>query len=193
MIMLGLEARSEASALALYIHELFSHFLNILFSKFESIYHFSVIYNRLIRLNLGQIFSLTVMKPFTQKGFFTAGALKTNQILYPAGYKMQAGELTTHMKGDMASIHIVTVGKRKYKTYRYEGPVNGIGKAVVVLSYPADAFGNPSALRAFLCMDCTLSYERRGMFMGFVSDVLEKVDNCVKLYSFLLVNYKIEK
>lgn len=29
--------------------------------------------------------------------------------------------------------------------------------------------------------------------MGFVSDVLEKVDNCVKLYSFLLVDYKIEK
>lgn len=103
--------------------------------------------------------SADIIKAFAKKSFFTVGALKTNRILYPAGYKMQAGELATHMKEDMASIHTVTVGKRKYKAYRYEGPVNGVGKAVVVLSYPADAFGKPSALRAFLCTDCTLSIE----------------------------------
>lgn len=31
------------------------------------------------------------------------------------------------------------------------------------------------------------------MFMGFVSDVLDKVDDCAELYNFLFVDYKIEK
>ena len=53
----------------------------------------------------------------------------------------------------------LTVGKKKYKVYRYEGPVNGVGKAVVLLSYPENAFGEPSALCAFLCTNCTLSIE----------------------------------
>ena len=29
--------------------------------------------------------------------------------------------------------------------------------------------------------------------MGFVSDVLDKVDDCAELYNFLFVDYKIEK
>lgn len=29
--------------------------------------------------------------------------------------------------------------------------------------------------------------------MGFVSDVLDKTDDCVELYNFLFVNYQIEK
>lgn len=103
--------------------------------------------------------SADILKAFAKKGFFTVGALKTNRILYPAGYKCSVSELATYMKESMSSIHTVTVGKRKYKVYRYEGPVNGIGKAVVLLSYPENAFGKPSALRAFLCTDCTLSIE----------------------------------
>lgn len=103
--------------------------------------------------------SADIIQAFIKKGFFTVGALKTNRILYPAGYKMQVSELASYMKESMPSIHTVTVGKRKYKVYRYEGPVNGVGKAVVLLSYPENAFGEPSALRAFLCTNCTLSIE----------------------------------
>ena len=103
--------------------------------------------------------SADIIQAFIRKGFFTVGALKTNRILYPAGYKMQVSELASYMKESMPSIHTVTVGKRKYKVYRYEGPVNGVGKAVVLLSYPENAFGEPSALCAFLCTNCTLSIE----------------------------------
>ncbi len=103
--------------------------------------------------------SLKVIRAFAAKGFFTVGALKTNRVLYPVGYKMQAKELATYMKETMPSIHQVTVGKRQYKVYRYEGPMNGMEKAVVLLSYPSDAFGDPKALRAFLCTDCSLGIE----------------------------------
>lgn len=78
--------------------------------------------------------SADIIQAFIRKVFFTVGALKTNRILYPAGYKMQVSELASYMKESMPSIHTVTVGKRKYKVYRYEGPVNGVGKAVVLLS-----------------------------------------------------------
>ena len=38
-----------------------------------------------------------------------------------------------------------------------EGALNGIDKAVVLLSYPKDAFGSKKALRAFICSDFGLS------------------------------------
>ena len=41
--------------------------------------------------------------------------------------------------------------------YRYEGKLNGIENAVVLLSYPEKAVGNPKALRAFLSTDVSLS------------------------------------
>ena len=41
--------------------------------------------------------------------------------------------------------------------YRYEGKLNGIENAIVLLSYPEKAFGNPKALRAFLSTDVSLS------------------------------------
>ena len=43
--------------------------------------------------------------------------------------------------------------------YRYEGLLNKIDHAVVLLSYPADAIGRKSALRVFLCSDPSLSDE----------------------------------
>ena len=41
--------------------------------------------------------------------------------------------------------------------YRYEGNLNGIENAVVLLSYPEKAFGNPKALRAFISTNAALS------------------------------------
>ena len=37
---------------------------------------------------------------------------------------------------------------RNYYVYRYEGNLNGIENALVLLSYPEKAFGKPKALRA---------------------------------------------
>ena len=46
---------------------------------------------------------------------------------------------------------------RNYYVYRYEGNLNGIENAIVLFSYPEKAFGKPKALRAFFCMDVSLS------------------------------------
>ena len=55
--------------------------------------------------------------------------------------------------------HLATVGGHEYWIHRYEGALNGIDKAVVLLSYPKNAFGNHHALRVFICSDLTLSDE----------------------------------
>ena len=49
--------------------------------------------------------------------------------------------------------------KQKYYVYRYEGKLNGIENAVVLLSYPEKTFGKPKALRVFLSTDVSLSTE----------------------------------
>ena len=94
-----------------------------------------------------------IINTFAGRGFHTIGALKTNRMLYPFGFNEFAALLST----TRSHFHLVTVKKQNYYVYRYEGNLNGIENAVVLLSYPEKAFGNPRALRAFLSTDVSLS------------------------------------
>ncbi len=91
---------------------------------------------------------------FLAKGYHTIGALKTNRIIYPAGIRIALNKFAAYIHKSDASL--VTVGEDRYWIYRYEGKLNGIDNAVVLLSYPENAFGNAKALRAFLCTDTSL-------------------------------------
>ena len=97
------------------------------------------------------------MDAFIQKGFYTIGALKTNRGLYPYGIRQKVSEFALHLRKTDADISLVTVGSRSYYVYRYEGTLNGIDNAVVLVSYPKDAFHAPKALRAFISTDVSLS------------------------------------
>ena len=57
----------------------------------------------------------------------------------------------------IALFHIVTVKGRKYYVYRYEGRLNDIEKAVVLICYPVSAFGQERALRIFICTNADLT------------------------------------
>lgn len=94
---------------------------------------------------------------FAAKGFHTIGALKTNRMLYPSGIRKKLSEFAALLSVSRSDFHLVTVKNRKYYVYRYEGKLNGIENAVVLLSYPEKAFGNPKALRAFLSTDVSLT------------------------------------
>lgn len=89
-----------------------------------------------------------------KKGCFLIGAMKTNRILYPNGQRTPALDYARHLLPDQ--FHPVTVKGRTYLVHRYEGPLNKIPHAVVLLSYPADAFHCLHALRLFLCSDSSL-------------------------------------
>jgi len=100
---------------------------------------------------------IKVMDAFLAKGFYTIGALKTNRVIFPLGIKQQISQFARFIRKTDRNVNLVTVGNRQYYVFRYEGKLNGLEDAVVLISYPKDAFGLPHALRAFLCTDCSLS------------------------------------
>lgn len=103
--------------------------------------------------------SADIMKSFLSKGFYTVGAIKSNRIIYPAGIKQKIGEFALLIRKTDHNVKLVTIGSREYYVYRYEGSLNKVENAVVLISYPKDAFANPKALRAFICTDAALSTE----------------------------------
>ena len=71
--------------------------------------------------------------------------------------KQKLREFALHIRETDFAASLVTVGRRKYYVYRYEGNLNGIENAVVLITYPKDAFHAPKALRAFISTDVSLS------------------------------------
>ena len=98
-----------------------------------------------------------VMDAFLTKGFYTIGAVKTNRVIFPAGIKRQISQFAPYIHKTDHNVSLVTVGKRQYYVYRYVGNLNDLENAVVLISYPRDAFGGQRALRAFICTDASLS------------------------------------
>ena len=98
-----------------------------------------------------------VVAAFRQKGFYTIGAIKTNRLITLEGDKLQIGQLAGAVMLAGLNANLVTVGKRQFFVYCFQVVIEGIGEVVILLSYPREAFGEPSALRAFVCTDCSVS------------------------------------
>ena len=101
--------------------------------------------------------SAKVMDSFIRKGFYTIGALKTNRIIYPCGIRQKVSEFALHLRKEDPDVSLVTVDNRNFYVYRYEGKLNDIPNAVVIISYPENAFGTPEALRVFISTNAGLS------------------------------------
>lgn len=98
-----------------------------------------------------------ILNACREKSCHLIGAMKSNRILYPEGKRTSAADLAASL--DPGHFHPVTVKGRTYMVYRYEGALNKIRQAVVLLSYLAEAVGKKQALRVFLCSDLSLSDE----------------------------------
>ena len=98
-----------------------------------------------------------VMDAFLAEGFYTIGALKTNRVIFPAGIKQQISQFALYIRKTDPNVSLVTAGKRQYYVYRYEGNLNGLENAVVLISYPRGAFHLHRALRAFIGTNADLS------------------------------------
>lgn len=82
---------------------------------------------------------------------------KTDFLILPHGINQGISRFALYIRKEEASL--VTVGRRKFYIYRYEGRLNGMDNAVVLISYPENAFYNPKALLAFVCTDVSLTTE----------------------------------
>ena len=98
-----------------------------------------------------------IISAFANKGFRTIGAIRTNRLVRCESGKAQIGQLAPsfHLAG--VTPDLVTVGKRQFFVYRLEAGLKGVPNAVVLISYPRNAFGVASALRAFVCTNPSLS------------------------------------
>ena len=72
------------------------------------------------------------------------------------GIKSKLSDYAQKLNENNQFFHLVTVKEHQYYVHHYEGKVNKLGNAVVLISYPKEAFGNPNALRAFLCTNVGL-------------------------------------
>ena len=98
-----------------------------------------------------------LMDAFIVKGFYTVAALKTNRIIYPFETKMSIRELAEKISKDDSLFCIVTVKRRKYHIFRYEGNINGVENVVILISYPVGTLGKAKDLRAFISTNDGLS------------------------------------
>lgn len=89
-----------------------------------------------------------------KKGYHLIGGLKVNRIIYPAGINIQIRDFTQYIFEE--DVHLVTVNNSSYWVYRYEGALNKIENAVVLMCWPIDKFKDPGALRAFLSTDVSI-------------------------------------
>ena len=99
----------------------------------------------------------TIHLDLTTRVNLVQNLLKTKEL--PVGFKKKLNEFAALLSITRSNFQLVTVKKQKYYVYRYEGKLNGIENAVVLLSYPEKAFGNPKALQAFLSTDVSLSVD----------------------------------
>ncbi|WP_369795766.1 IS701 family transposase [Anoxybacillus sp. KU2-6(11)] len=101
--------------------------------------------------------SQTLVEACLKKGFHVIAMLKTNRILYPKGTAIQAKELAKSI--EPRDTRLVTVGKERYRVYRYEGALNGLKDAVVLLAWKADQPMTSEHLHFVLSTDRKLSDE----------------------------------
>jgi len=66
-------------------------------------------------------------------GFQTIGALKSNRIFYPAGIRQSLNEFVKYITD--YDLDLVTVKEKQYKVYRYEGKMNDLENAVILITW----------------------------------------------------------
>ncbi len=91
------------------------------------------------------------------KGIHVIGGLKTNRMIYPKGIKLQAKEFAQYIQEN--DTDLVTVGTESYRVYRYEGALNDIEDAVVLMCWKASQSLKRENMRCFISTDTELSNE----------------------------------
>lgn len=96
-----------------------------------------------------------VIEAHFTKGYHLIGGLKTNRVIFPKGMRISIKAFEAYI--EKSDVHLVTVGRASYWVYRYEGALNGIDHAAVILCWPKTAFKKPRCLHAFLSTDTEIS------------------------------------
>lgn len=77
--------------------------------------------------------STPLIESCLKKGFHLIGALKSNRIINPFGFKVKLSKLANSI--DPNTLDVVIVKGKSYRVYRYEGPVGSFDNAIVLICY----------------------------------------------------------
>jgi hypothetical protein len=91
-----------------------------------------------------------------ERGYTYIGAIKTNRVIYPKDHERLGIKLHAFAKTlSQEDVSLVTAGNHEYYVYTYNGKLNDLEEATIVLSWPKDALFNEKALKAFISLDST--------------------------------------
>ena len=99
--------------------------------------------------------SKKIIETSLKKGFHFIGVLKIDIVICPLGIKNQIKMFLKFIKNK--DTKVVTIKKQKYHVYRYEGNLNFIDNAVVLICVKEGQ--DISKAKAFICTDMELSNE----------------------------------
>ncbi|MGG1619412.1 transposase [Paenibacillus sp. NRS-1781] len=101
--------------------------------------------------------SASVLQTSAERGFHVISGLKTNRIFYPQGIRQSLNSFASYIS--KSDTDLVTIGSSAYRVYRYEGKLNLLENAVLLLCWKEGEGFDPKQMKAFLSTDISLRSE----------------------------------
>lgn len=137
-----------------------------------------------------------------RKGYHTIGRIKSNRVIYPGGIKTNIKDFSTYVRKDGTCP--VTAGDNTYYVYRYEGKINDLENAVILMCWSeADLSDKPSfivstdvSLTTSTILlyyqnrwDIEVSYRYHKNSLGFDEYQVESLTSIKRFWSLVFMTY----
>jgi hypothetical protein len=137
-----------------------------------------------------------------RRGIHSIGRIKSNRVIYPFGLKTSVKDFSKHVRKN--ETYPVTVGDSKYYVYRYEGKINDLENAVILICWSkADLSDKPSyiistdvSLESQTILeyyqkrwDIEVSYRYHKNSLGFDQYQVESLTSIKRYWSMVFMTY----
>ncbi|WP_265442765.1 IS701-like element ISCth16 family transposase [Acetivibrio straminisolvens] len=137
-----------------------------------------------------------------KRGYHTIGRIKSNRVIYPGGIKTNIKEFATHIRSNETCI--VTAGDDNYYVYRYEGKINDLENAVILICWskkdlsdtPAFIVSTDVSLTTSTIVgyyqnrrDIEVSYRYHKNSLGFDEYQVESLTSIKRFWSMVFMTY----
>lgn len=136
------------------------------------------------------------------KGYHTIGRIKSNRVIYPQGIKTSVKDFSTFIRKDDTCP--VTAGDSTYYVYRYEGKINDLENAVILICWskedlsdtPAFIVSTDISLATSTILeyyqnrwDIEVSYRYHKNSLGFDEYQVESLTSIKRFWSMVFMTY----
>lgn len=137
-----------------------------------------------------------------KRGYHTIGRIKSNRVIYPDGIKTNVKEFATHIRSNKTCT--VTAGDDNYYVYRYEGKINDLENAVILICWskkdlsdtPAFIVSTDVSLTTSTIIgyyqnrwDIEVSYRYHKNSLGFDEYQVESLTSIKRFWSMVFMTY----